>query len=92
MGAAGSDVAIETADVALMHDDLSKLKYLVKLSRKTMNVVQENVAISILIKSSFAVMAVLGFITLWMAVGIGDMGLSLLVILNSLRIGIKNQI
>lgn len=92
MGAAGSDVAIETADVALMHDDISKLKYLVKLSRKTMNVVQENVAISILIKSSFAVMAVLGFITLWMAVGIGDMGLSLLVILNSLRIGIKSQI
>lgn len=87
MGAAGSDVAIETADVALMHDDLSKLEYLVKLSKRTMNVVQENVALSILVKSSFAVLAVLGFITLWMAVGIGDMGLSLAVILNALRIG-----
>ncbi len=87
MGAAGSDVAIETADVALMHDDLSKLEYLVNLSKKTMNVVQENVALSIMVKSSFAFLAVLGFITLWMAVGIGDMGLSLAVILNALRIG-----
>ncbi|BDZ70478.1 heavy metal translocating P-type ATPase [Methanobacterium petrolearium] len=87
MGAAGSDVAIETADVALMNDDLVKIEYLVKLSRKTMGVVRENVILSILIKTSFAILAVLGFITLWMAVGIGDMGLSLTVILNALRIG-----
>ncbi|MBI4813215.1 MAG: cation-translocating P-type ATPase [Methanobacterium sp.] len=87
MGAAGSDVAIESADVALMHDDLSKLEYLLNLSRKTMGVVQQNVALSILVKSSFAIMAVLGFVTLWMAVGIGDMGLSLAVILNAIRIG-----
>jgi len=87
MGAAGSDVAIESADVALMHDDLSKLEYLLKLSRKTMGVVQQNVALSILVKSSFAIMAVLGLVTLWMAVGIGDMGLSLAVILNAIRIG-----
>jgi Cd2+/Zn2+-exporting ATPase len=88
MGAVGSDVAIETADVALMHDDLSQLEYLVKLSRKTMGVVQQNVVLSIVVKSSFALFAVLGLITLWMAVGIGDMGLSLAVILNALRIGV----
>ncbi len=87
MGAAGSDVAIESADIALMHDDLSKLEYLLKLSRKTMGVVQQNVVLSILVKSSFALFAVLGFVTLWMAVGIGDMGLSLAVILNAIRIG-----
>jgi Cd2+/Zn2+-exporting ATPase len=92
MGAVGSDVAIETADVALMHDDLSKLNYLFKLSDKTMSVVKQNTTVSILIKGSFAVLAVFGFITLWMAVGIGDMGLSLAVILNSLRIGNKDAV
>jgi len=90
MGAAGSDVAIDTADVALMNDDLSRLEYLIKLSHKTMQVIKQNVSISILIKTSFAVMAVFGLVTLWMAVAIGDMGLSLLVILNALRIANKN--
>ena len=89
MGAAGSDVAIETADIALLNDDLLKLEYLVKLSRSTMNVVRQNVLLSVLVKSSFALFAVLGYVTLWMAVGIGDMGLSLAVILNAIRIGIE---
>lgn len=85
--AAGSDVAVETADVALMEDDLSKLTYLIDLSKKTMAVVRENVIASVLIKGSFALLTFPGIITLWLAVGIGDMGLSLAVILNSLRIG-----
>lgn len=91
MGAAGSDVAIETADVALMHDDISKVNYLIDLSRKTMSVVKQNVYASILIKTSFAILAVFGLISLWMGVAIGDMGLSLAVILNALRIGNKSK-
>jgi Cd2+/Zn2+-exporting ATPase len=86
MGAMGSDVAIETADVSLLHDDLSKIPYLVKLGNKTMDVVKTNISASILIKGSFAVLAIGGWITLWMAVAIGDMGLSLAVILNALRL------
>jgi len=77
--------------VALMHDDISKINYLLDLSKKTMFVVKQNVSVSVLIKTSFAILAVFGFITLWMGVAIGDMGLSLAVILNALRIGNKNK-
>jgi len=89
MGTAGSDVAIETADIALMNDDISKVNYLIDLSKKTMSIVKQNVSVSILVKGTFAVSAVFGFVTLWMAVAFGDMGLTLLVILNALRIGHK---
>jgi Cd2+/Zn2+-exporting ATPase len=77
----------DAPDVALMEDDLSKLTYLIDLSKKTMAVVRENVIASVLIKGSFALLTFPGIITLWLAVGIGDMGLSLAVILNALRIG-----
>ena len=88
MGAVGSDVAIETADVALMQDDLSKLPYLFKLSNKTMGIIRQNIITAISVKVLFVILAVLGLITLMMSVGIGDMGLTLLVILNSFRIGL----
>lgn len=86
MGAAGSDVAIETADIALMDDDISKLNYLLNLSKKTMNVVKENISVALIIQLSLSVFAVLGYVSLWMAVTFGDMGLTLAVILNSLRL------
>ena len=87
MGAAGSDVAIETADVALMQDDISKLPYLFSLSRKTMGIIKQNITLAIAIKFLCAVLAIVGIITLMMSVGVGDLGLTLLVILNSFRIG-----
>ena len=87
MGAAGSDVAIETADVALMQDDISKLPYLFSLSRKTMSIIKQNITLAITIKLLCAVLAIVGIITLMMSVGVGDLGLTLFVILNSFRIG-----
>ena len=87
MGAAGSDVAIETADVALMQDDISKLPYLFSLSHKTMSIIKQNITVAIAVKLLCVVLAILGIITLMMSVGFGDLGLTLLVILNSFRIG-----
>jgi Cd2+/Zn2+-exporting ATPase len=88
MGAIGSDVALETADIALMHDDISKLPYLLKLSKKTLGIVKENIFTSITVKGSFAILAFPGIVTLWMAVAFGDMGLSLLVIVNAMRLAV----
>ena len=87
MGAIGSDVALETADIALMQDDVSKITYLVELSKATMARIRENITLSIIIKLGVAVLAFFGIVSLWIAVAVGDMGLSLTVILNSLRLG-----
>jgi Cd2+/Zn2+-exporting ATPase len=88
MGAAGSDVALESADIALMHDDLSKIDYIFNLSRRTLQVIKENVTASVLVKAGFAVLAILGYVSLWMAVAVGDMGLSIAVILNAMRLAL----
>jgi len=88
MGAIGSDISLETADIALMQDDLSKIPYLIELSKKTLRIVKENVLASILIKGSFAILVFPGLVTLWLAVAIGDMGLSLAVILNAMRLSL----
>ena len=87
MGAAGSDVAIETADVALMQDDISKLPYLFSLSHKTMGIIKQNITLAIAIKLLCVILAILGIITLMMSVGVSDLGWTLFVILNSFRIG-----
>ncbi len=85
MGAAGTDIAIETADVALMDDDLRKVARFVRLSRATYRVLVQNIALSLGIKAVFLVLALLGVATMWMAV-FADMGTSLLVVLNGLRL------
>jgi len=74
MGAIGSDVALETADVALMEDELGRIVYLVRLSGATMGRIRENIAASILVKLGVAALAFFGFASLWMAVAVGDMG------------------
>ena len=84
MGAAGTDVALETADIALMADDLSKLSVAMRLSHKTLRLIRQNIAFSILVKAVFLVLAVGGWATLWMAVT-ADMGASLIVVANGLR-------
>jgi len=85
MGAAGSDVALETADVALMSDELLKLPYALRLARATIRNVKMNVVVSLLLKAAFLVMAVTGSATLWMAV-LADTGASVIVVANALRL------
>jgi Cd2+/Zn2+-exporting ATPase len=85
MGAAGSPAAIETADVALMTEDLRKIPAAVVLGRQMVSVIRQNVVASLAIKAGFLAMAVAGAATLWMAVA-ADMGTTLLVIANGLRL------
>jgi Zn2+/Cd2+-exporting ATPase len=85
MGAAGSDAALETADVALMADELLKIPYAFRLSRATVRNIKMNLAISVLMKAAFIVAAIAGVATLWMAI-LADTGASVIVIANALRL------
>ena len=85
MGVAGSDAALETADVALMADELLKIPYAFRLSRATVRNIRANIGFSIVLKGAFLVLAIAGMATLWMAVA-ADMGASLIVIANALRL------
>jgi len=85
MGTRGSDIALDTADIVLIDDDLQKVHQIIELGKRTMRIVKENIFLSIIVKGSLALLSIFGLVSLWMAVGIGDMGLSLVVILNGLR-------
>jgi Zn2+/Cd2+-exporting ATPase len=85
MGGAGTDTALETADIALMADDLRKLPFTVKLSRKALNIIKQNITFSLGIKLLALLLVVPGWLTLWIAI-FADMGATLIVTLNSLRL------
>jgi Cd2+/Zn2+-exporting ATPase len=85
MGVAGTDAALETADVALMADELLKIPFAVRLGRATLRNIHTNVAVSLGLKAVFLILAIAGSATLWMAV-VADMGASLLVIANGMRL------
>ena len=85
MGAMGSDIAIETADIAILNDDLYKVPYVIDLSKRLHRVLVQNISAALAIKAVFLVLAFTGDATMWMAV-FADVGASLLVILNSLRL------
>lgn len=85
MGAIGNDIAIETADVALMSDDISKLPWLIQHSKKTLRIIKQNISFAVGLKALFISLAVFDLATLWMAIA-ADMGATFLVIMNSLRL------
>lgn len=85
MGGAGTDAALETADIALMSDDLTKLPYTIGLSRKTLRIIKENIIFALALKLIALLLVIPGWLTLWIAI-FADMGATLLVVLNSLRL------
>jgi Cd2+/Zn2+-exporting ATPase len=85
MGAIGTDAAIETADIALMSDDLAKLPWLIRHARRTLTVIKQNIGFALGLKLLFIILAAAGAATLWMAIA-ADMGASLLVIGHGLRL------
>lgn len=85
MGSIGSDTAIETADVAIMDDDLMKLPNFLNISKRSMNIIRQNIALAIVVKLFFLALALFGMADMWMAV-VADVGVSILVVLNALRL------
>ena len=85
MGAAGSDAAIEAADIALMSDDISKIPWLIQHSKRALSIIRQNITLSLAVKALFVVLTFGGVASLWAAIA-ADMGVSLLVIFNALRL------
>jgi Cd2+/Zn2+-exporting ATPase len=86
MGAAGVDVALESADVVLVKDELAQVPYLVKLSEKTMTIAKQNIAASLVIKLILGALGLAGLTPLWFTVASGDDGVTMLLLLNTLRL------
>ncbi len=86
IGASATDLTLETADVIIMNDRLVNILKYIDISKKANRIIKQNIWTSIIIKVSFAILTVLGLMTLWLAVGIGDVGVSLLVFANGLRV------
>ncbi|WP_208996373.1 heavy metal translocating P-type ATPase [Pseudovibrio ascidiaceicola] len=85
MGAIGSDAAIETADIALMKDDLSRLPWLIHHSKRTLQIIHQNIAFAFIVKGILVVLTAMGFASLWAAI-LGDVGATLIVVTNALRL------
>ena len=85
MGAAGTDAAIETADIALMRDDLGMIAETIRLGRRTLAIIRFNIAFALGLKALFLVLAILGITSLWLAI-LADTGATLLVVANALRL------
>ncbi len=86
MGAAGVDVALESADVVLVKDELSRIPYLVRLSEKTMTIAKQNIAASLVVKLVLGALGLMGLTPLWFTVASGDDGVTMLLLLNTLRL------
>ena len=86
MGGGGVDVALESADVVLVRDELAQIPDLVKLSGKTMEIAKQNIATSLIVKILLGALGIMGFIPLWFTVASGDDGVTMLLLLNTLRL------
>lgn len=85
MGSVGSDAAIEAADIALMSDDLSKIPWLIRLARRTLRTIKQNIAFALGLKIVFVLLSIFGAASLWLAIA-ADTGASLLVVFNGMRL------
>ena len=90
MGAVGTDTALETADIALMQDDLSQVAEAIHLGRRTVRIIQANIAFALAVKAVFLALALLGYTSLWLAI-LADTGATLVVVANALRLLQSNQ-
>jgi Cd2+/Zn2+-exporting ATPase len=86
IGASATDLTLETADVIIMNDDLKRILTFFDITKKTNKIIKQNIWSSIIVKVVFAILTVIGLMTLWLAVGVGDMGVSLAILLNGMRI------